>query len=337
MIQSPALSIIIPLFNKVDCVQRCITSILEQDYQNYELIIIDDGSTDGSADLVEKTFSDVRLRLFRTTNGGVSSARNKGLQVAEGRYVMFIDADDYISQGYISNIMSQTEKCDADIYIWGITKDRLDGKQVPIVPALSGLYNRHSFFSQFVKEQYVTHKGLYGYAPNKLMKNEVLKSCASQFNTAMKLMEDYDFFLSYYAICRSFYIFDETGYHYVAYPTCPGSLKRATNYIQLIDVHLKCRELLSENDALTSYNDAVMNRTLGRLALSSFLEMKNPSVTKVRSLREQIYNRQVVMSSLSSLNTNKRLLKRWILHKRDWAVYVFIKLWERYLKERTKR
>lgn len=337
MIQSPALSIIIPLFNKVDCVQRCITSILEQDYQNYELIIIDDGSTDGSADLVEKTFSDVRLRLFRTTNGGVSSARNKGLQVAEGRYVMFIDADDYISQGYLSNIMYQTEKCDADIYIWGITKDRLDGKQVPIVPALSGLYNRPSFFSQYVKEQYATHKGLYGYAPNKLMKNEVLRSCALQFNTAMKLMEDYDFFLSYYAVCHSFYIFDETGYHYVAYPTCLGSSKRRTNYIQLIDVHLKCRELLSENDALTSYNDAVMKRALGRLALSSFLEMKNPSVAKVRTLREQIQSRQVVLSSLSSLNTNKRLLKRLILHKRDWAVYVFIKLWERYLKERTKR
>ena len=59
MTHSPLLSIIIPLFNKVDSVQRCVASIIEQDYQDYELIIIDDGSTDGSADLVKEVFSDV--------------------------------------------------------------------------------------------------------------------------------------------------------------------------------------------------------------------------------------------------------------------------------------
>lgn len=337
MTHSPLLSIIIPLFNKVDSVKRCIASILEQDYQNYELIIIDDGSTDGSADLVKEAFSDARIKLIHTINGGVSSARNKGIERSGGRYVMFIDADDYLSQGYLSNIIYQTEKYDADVYIWGVTKDRLDGRQVSVAPTLPGLYNQQSFLSQFVKEQYTSHKGLYGYAPNKLMKNEILKSYGLRFNTAMSLMEDYDFFLSYYACCHSFYIFEETGYHYVAYPSFSESSKKDTNYIQLIDVHLKCRELLLENDALTSSNDDIIKNALGRLALSSFLEMKNPSVAKIRTLREQLTNRPNVMSSLSSLNTNKCLLQRWILQGRYWAIYCFLKLWGCYLKERTKR
>ena len=127
MTHSPLLSIIIPLFNKVDSVKRCIASILEQDYQNYELIIIDDGSTDGSADLVKEAFSDARIKLIHTINGGVSSARNKGIERSGGRYVMFIDADDYIAPDAIPELLAKTQG--SDLIMMGAERISRSGKK----------------------------------------------------------------------------------------------------------------------------------------------------------------------------------------------------------------
>lgn len=86
-------SIVIPLFNKRDHILRAIRSVLKQTHFDWELIIVDDGSTDGSADVV-KTVSDLRIRLFSQPNGGVSKARNAGVRLARAEWVAFLDADD---------------------------------------------------------------------------------------------------------------------------------------------------------------------------------------------------------------------------------------------------
>ncbi len=86
-------SVVIPLYNKVQSVSRTIKSVLSQTHHDFELIVVDDGSTDGSLDIVRK-FNDERIRLVQKENGGVSSARNYGLKEAKADYVAFLDADD---------------------------------------------------------------------------------------------------------------------------------------------------------------------------------------------------------------------------------------------------
>ena len=103
------LSIIIPVYNKAEYVDRCLHSILEQDYTNFELIIIDDGSTDESANII-KQFTDSRIIFISTANKGVSAARNRGMTEAKGQYLLFVDSDDYISPHYLSHIM-QASSC----------------------------------------------------------------------------------------------------------------------------------------------------------------------------------------------------------------------------------
>lgn len=93
-------SVIIPLYNKEHFVKATIESVLGQTYSNFELIIVDDGSTDGSSRIV-KSFTDSRIRLIAQKNAGVSSARNHGLQVAEGDFIAFLDADDTWRQGFL--------------------------------------------------------------------------------------------------------------------------------------------------------------------------------------------------------------------------------------------
>lgn len=87
------ISIVVPLYNKEKCIDRTIVSILNQTYRDFELIIVDDGSTDTSVEKVE-AYKDKRIRLIRKKNGGPSSARNKGVQQAKGEWIIFLDADD---------------------------------------------------------------------------------------------------------------------------------------------------------------------------------------------------------------------------------------------------
>lgn len=120
-------SIIVPVYNVEKYISKCIESILSQDYDNFELIIVNDGSTDKSLRIVEK-YDDKRLKIFSKKNGGLSSARNYGIGKATGDYIWFIDGDDYIqphSLSKLSKIISQ-DSPDAICFEYNIVRsDRI--------------------------------------------------------------------------------------------------------------------------------------------------------------------------------------------------------------------
>lgn len=335
---TPLLTIVIPVYNMEKYVEKCIRSVLSQSFADFELIVIDDGSKDNSCKVIEKLAEeDTRIKLHVYPNGGVSVARNKGIELAQGTYLMFIDADDYISDKYLENIISQVNKYKADIYIWGITKNLLSGKEKQIAPSLSGLYTQKDFLTEFIEEQYSTHKGLYGYISNKLLRTEILFSNNIRFDESMKLMEDYVFFLRYYSHCQSFFCFDEIGYHYMAYPSIPGKPKRSVDYLQLIDTHEKCINLLNDNHAYTEKNETLLKEAIGGLSLSAFLELKNISLTAIKDLLSRLHQRSYAISSLQSLKTDKNKLKHWILDQKASLIYLYLLIWNSYLKIRTKK
>ena len=93
----PLLSIIIPVFNVKEYLNKSIESVLEQDYDNFEVIIVDDGSTDGSSDICDTFIDKPNVTVVHISNSGVANARNTGLKMAKGKYVAFFDSDDYIA------------------------------------------------------------------------------------------------------------------------------------------------------------------------------------------------------------------------------------------------
>lgn len=101
------LSIIVPVYNTEKTLERCVDSILRQDFTDFELLLVDDGSTDGSGLLADKTaLNDARLGVFHKANGGLSDARNYGIERARGEYVTFVDSDDELAPGTLAQVMA---------------------------------------------------------------------------------------------------------------------------------------------------------------------------------------------------------------------------------------
>jgi len=114
------ISIIIPVYNVEPFLERCIESITRQTYYNLEIILVNDGSTDNSKWICEKwQKKDVRIKLINKKNGGLSDARNCGLNIAHGEYITFVDSDDWVLPTYIEELYSSCIEFSADIVICG--------------------------------------------------------------------------------------------------------------------------------------------------------------------------------------------------------------------------
>ncbi len=115
------ISVIVPVYNVEDYLQRCIDSILCQTYKKLEIILVDDGSTDNSGKICDDNAKiDSRILVIHKVNGGLSDARNAGIKNSNGKYISFIDSDDYIREDYIQYLYSNLKENDADVSIGDI-------------------------------------------------------------------------------------------------------------------------------------------------------------------------------------------------------------------------
>jgi len=112
------ISVIMPLYNKKPYVQRAIDSVLAQTHKDYELIVVDDGSTDGGGDVVRQ-YTDPRIRLIAQENAGVSAARNRGIAEAKGEWIAFLDADDEWRPTFLERMMDAGRRFDAAVAVFG--------------------------------------------------------------------------------------------------------------------------------------------------------------------------------------------------------------------------
>jgi len=114
--QRDLISIIVPVYNVLECLKYCVDSLLKQTYKNIEVLLVDDGSVDGSGQLCDELAqSDNRVRVVHQSNQGVSVARNEGLRLAKGAWIMFVDSDDWIDLEMCSLLMNEAQRTNSDI------------------------------------------------------------------------------------------------------------------------------------------------------------------------------------------------------------------------------
>ena len=114
------ISVIVPVYNVKEFVKKCLDSLVRQSYKNLEIIVVDDGSTDGSGRICDEFAAlDKRMRVFHKKNGGLSDARNFGIKKAKGEIIAFVDSDDLVSEDFVSAMYEGMTKSNADIVICG--------------------------------------------------------------------------------------------------------------------------------------------------------------------------------------------------------------------------
>lgn len=126
---NPFFSVVIPVYNAEKYINKCVESILQQSFENFEVVLVDDGSADRSMAICEDlSKKDDRVSLVHQKNQGVSTARNKGTSLAKGRYIIFVDADDYIRADTLMFLHESCNDCRADICFFGY--QRVVGNEV---------------------------------------------------------------------------------------------------------------------------------------------------------------------------------------------------------------
>lgn len=203
----PAISIIIPVYKVEDSLGMCLDSVLAQTFTDWECLLVDDGSPDRSGEICDDyTKKDNRFKTFHKKNGGVSSARNLALNEAKGRFVMFIDSDDYVAPDFIASLY---EPCKSDLEI-----DFVHGGCVDQLP--SGKIVPNQKYTPLVSDDKVKlFSGFRGLIVSKLFKTDILREKGIRFDESMKNGEDMVFTIDYLAHCTKYAFVDTVGYYYV--------------------------------------------------------------------------------------------------------------------------
>lgn len=182
------ISIVVPVYNATNTLERCVTSLLEQTYRNIEIILVNDGSTDNSYEICTQFCKkDFRVQVVNKSNGGVSSARNAGIEFATGKYLMFCDSDDWVEPNWCQELLhfyQPDNLCMCGYYIH-------DDNAVLQLNSVGEM-------STVEKNDYFTTKCWGGYSPwNKIFDANIIKKHKLSFNESISLGEDMLFVWDY--------------------------------------------------------------------------------------------------------------------------------------------
>lgn len=194
--ENVCVSVIIPVYNSQRTLERTLNSVLGQTIKNIEVIIVDDGSRDKSREIINRFKNkDNRIKLISQKNLGVSSARNKGIEIARGEYIAFVDSDDYIDINMIGIMYNTAIQFNSDVVCIGMIMESVYGN-VEILPSTERLLinSEEEKIKKIYIEAYIdgNRKG-FSECCNKLYKKEVLKNNNIVFNEKKTYGEDYEF------------------------------------------------------------------------------------------------------------------------------------------------
>lgn len=200
----PLVSIIIPVYNVKPYLSQCFDSILAQEEGAWEAIVVDDGSTDGSSEICDEYANkDSRFRVFHKENGGVSSARNLGLEKAQGEWIWFVDGDDYITSGSLS-ILKQAILHQCDTVFHGLTILYEDGVEKVEKAAMCLNFDKDTF----LKRNFCYQNGMI------LFSRKIIENGRLRFSLGIKMAEDLEFQFKYLLLCERPIRIDQNLYVY---------------------------------------------------------------------------------------------------------------------------
>ena len=332
----PEVSIIMPVFNKVSYLSQTFEALLAMSYQDWELIVVDDGSDDGSAEIIsEFERKEERIRCISQKNEGVSSARNCGLFQAGGEWIWFLDADDLPNADFLQLLFSDADHANTDILIGTFQRLKGNGRIQNVQTAEYGLCREEQLPDLFMKYQY--RNGFWGYVWNKVIRRSVLAKEGIQFAEDWTVAEDLKFMLSLY----------RRGSRIEIVPYCAvryredaehTSGERKTDYLQQLSLQMDVKEWIVDCCGRTTYSTDfcrrisryaaivvfdswergkdpvfIAKKLAGNPKLSGILDAKGLDVTKKIIVCCLIHKQYVLLKIFLSVRTKTRSCYRKII------------------------
>lgn len=292
---TPKISVIVPVYNVEQYLSRCIDSILAQTFIDFELLLIDDGSKDNSGNICDKyAEKDHRIRVFHKENGGVSSARNIGIDNARGEWIYFSDSDDYVHRDIFYKLIEPLHNQKFNLIIFSF----INGKTDVVFP------NKANNLIETIKELNDRPYCSCGYLWHKIFKKELIKEL--RFDTNLSYGEDAVFFFDYLTqVNTKIYFSSQIGYTYTTNIQSSLCHKRhSINEIILLLLSLK-RIIISliKNNKATSYLYNYYNSKIIQFLYDGIRESDSFAKSFYYSMKSQIKNIEIKQYSELTVNT----------------------------------
>lgn len=278
---NPLVSILIPVYNSSKYLRKCLESILNQSYTNFECILINDGSTDDSGKICDEfSLKDNRFKTLHKRNEGVSKARNLGLEQSKGEWIIMIDSDDYVNHDYVKEFLKAP--LDSELVIQSISDYSKGDCNCNIEYHFEDkLYKEHEigiFFSNINIYKY-------GTPWSRMYNAKIIKRFNIKFSELYSLKEDVLFSITYLLHCSSIYTSSYEGYHYIYYP---NSLVRTNkmDYQTLLNVSYDIYNYSIKNHFLTSNKQCL--DVIKKVAIDAFFSSLRKAYTGNVSYEKRI-------------------------------------------------
>ena len=212
-------SVIVPIYNVEAELRKCVSSILAQTYKDIEVILVDDGSPDNCSAICDEFASkDDRIVVIHKQNEGLVNARKSGLEKSTGRFISYVDGDDWIEEDFIQNLVDCQKKYNVDIVAAGFAKDIGDDSERFTNIIASGFYDKKKMIAEVYPRMICAgpyfYFGVCSYVWNKLFKKELLYDCQMAVDPRISIGEDTAVVFPILLKANTLYISENNSYHY---------------------------------------------------------------------------------------------------------------------------
>lgn len=250
-------SVILPIYNVENYLEKCVNSVLSQTYHNLEVILVDDGAKDNSGKICDELKKkDKRIRVVHKENGGLSSARNAGYEVATGKYLMYIDSDDEIKSEIIEKCVTVIERDESDLVIYGYDKVDEQGNLLETCVWGNKLLSNKEMVSYLYN---AIQEMSFGYAWNKLYRKSVIDKSEVLADAKVIDREDLVYNMELLKYFRKISYLDYSGYRYLQRNT---SLLHNSNLARLDGVEYFVKRIKNIDVGNEKVNSKVFNMTV---------------------------------------------------------------------------
>lgn len=321
------ISVIIPVYNTAPYLDRCVQSVIDQLYQDWECILVDDGSTDDSGPLCDKWAAcDSRIKVIHQNNQGVSVARNHGVEASKGEYLAFIDSDDWVDANYLQDLYKYISSC--ELVVSGLVGEREGGNNEICTPLATKCFELSSGNNEdFI---HLNKKALLYGPVNKLFLAKLIKDNRIQFPANCAYGEDLLFSFHYLEYVKTIATVNNLSYHYIMRDQTLSRRVREDQFDNDYRLWTVRRDFMLKRSLWTEEMKTVMYAYLwGQLynGIFMFPEVRGANYSYLKKILSIPEIEELVQ--YKDLISCSAWIKDAILYRLTWLFYLYfkIKLW----------